>query len=105
MLSLKIIFTLAVLFFECIFFTGTIFGWWSLVYVLKKDEIFSNLCDNNTLVDKNGTSTTEQDCSRQDSMMSLVYTVTSVIFGLLSFPQGWIFDKFGIRWSRIYARY
>lgn len=42
---------------ECLGFAGVMFGWASLVFVLKSQGYFSNLCVNNT---RNGTITKGQ---------------------------------------------
>lgn len=44
----KHIAALILVFIESVLFSGTFFGWPSLVYVLKKDGIFSHLCSNTT---------------------------------------------------------
>ena len=97
-------------------FGGTIFGWYSLVYVLKKDGIFSQLCretntshylNNKSEYPANGSMlhTETVGCAEQDSMLASVYTVTSAVFGIISFPMGWIFDMLGLRITRLGARY
>ena len=47
MASTKSYVTLFLCLLECIFFGGTIFGFNVLVYVFKKDGIYSQVCNNN----------------------------------------------------------
>ena len=116
MVSKKSILAMILAFFECVLFGGTIYGWYSLVFVLKKDGIFSQLCgDTNSslyLFDENEylpNGTWQEDriagCEEQDNMLVSVYTTASATFGIVSFPLGWTFDKLGLRVIRLGARY
>ena len=116
MVSKKSILAMILAFFECLLFGGTIFGWYSLVYVLKKDGIFSHLCGDtnssnypfdNSEYRSNGTWQDDRiaGCPEQDNMLVSVYTVASAMFGIVSFPLGWAFDKVGLRVIRLGARY
>ena len=116
MVSKKSILAMILAFFECLLFGGTIFGWYSLVYVLKKDGIFSQLCgDTNSShypLDKgqhltNGTWQHDGNgvCPEQDNMLVSVFAVASAVFGIVAFPMGWTFDKVGLRVIRLGARY
>uniref|UniRef100_A0A665W2Y8 Solute carrier family 43 member 3-like n=1 Tax=Echeneis naucrates TaxID=173247 RepID=A0A665W2Y8_ECHNA len=59
--------TLASGMLECLCFAGVVFGYASLVFVLKEDRYFGQLCD------------TVPDCSRQDEKFSLVFTIASFL--------------------------
>uniref|UniRef100_A0A8C7JNZ7 Solute carrier family 43 member 3a n=1 Tax=Oncorhynchus kisutch TaxID=8019 RepID=A0A8C7JNZ7_ONCKI len=83
--------TLATGLVECLCFAGVVFGWASLVFVLKTDGYFTDLCVNRTT---GPNSTVETDCSGQDEQFSLVFTVTSFMNNFLTLPNGFIFDRF-----------
>ncbi|XP_030638185.1 solute carrier family 43 member 3b [Chanos chanos] len=82
---------------ECLCFAGAVFGWASLVFVLKADGYFSELCVNSTSA--NGTHVT--DCSRQDEQLSLVFTIASFMNNFLTLPNGFLFDRFGTTVTRL----
>ncbi|XP_064369341.1 equilibrative nucleobase transporter 1 isoform X2 [Dromaius novaehollandiae] len=86
---------------ECGAFCGVIFGWASLVYVLKELGYFQGRClppaspgPNLTLL---------PDCSGQDEQFSLVFTIGSFMNNFLIFPMGYIFDRFGTTVARLIA--
>ncbi|NXG76805.1 S43A3 protein, partial [Baryphthengus martii] len=84
---------------ECGAFCGIIFGWASLVFVLKDLGYFEELCQaipgpNNTL---------QPDCSLQDEQFSLVFTIGSFMNNFMTFPMGFIFDRFGTAAARLIA--
>ncbi|MBN3311696.1 S43A3 protein, partial [Atractosteus spatula] len=85
---------------ECMCFAGLVFGWASLVFVLKSDGYFSSLCSNHT--DSNGTQHTV-DCSAQDEQLSLVFTIASFMNNFMTLPNGFIFDRFGTAVARLLA--
>ncbi|KAF7707090.1 solute carrier family 43 member 3b [Silurus meridionalis] len=81
---------------ECLCFAGILFGWASLVFVLKSDGYFSYLCVNSTV---NGTVT--EDCSKQDEQLSLIFTIASFMNNFLTLPNGFLFDHFGTTVTRL----
>ncbi|NWI50838.1 S43A3 protein, partial [Calyptomena viridis] len=83
---------------ECGAFCGIIFGWASLVFVLKKLGYFQWLCQPPT---NNFTQTL--DCSAQDEQFSLVFTIGSFMNNFMTFPMGFIFDRFGTMAARLIA--
>uniref|UniRef100_UPI00398E5387 equilibrative nucleobase transporter 1-like n=1 Tax=Pristiophorus japonicus TaxID=55135 RepID=UPI00398E5387 len=89
--------------FECISFTGVIFGWASLVFVLKKEEYFSDLCvplhNSSDPGVRNGT----MDCDRQDERFTLIFTLASCTISFVAFPSGLLFDHFGTMVTHILA--
>lgn len=89
--------TLASGLLECLCFAGTVFGWASLMFVLKTEGYFSNLCVNAT--GSNGTHYT--DCSGQDERFSLVFTIASFMNNFLTLPNGFLFDRFGTMVARL----
>ncbi|XP_030207796.1 solute carrier family 43 member 3a [Gadus morhua] len=89
--------TLATGIAECLGFAGLVFGFASLVFVLKQDGYFSQMCVNATAA--NNTSYT--DCSGQDEHFSLVFTIASFLIAFLSLPNGYLFDRFGTMVTRL----
>ncbi|XP_040002628.1 LOW QUALITY PROTEIN: solute carrier family 43 member 3a [Xiphias gladius] len=83
---------------ECLCFAGVVFGYASLVFVLKEDGYFSQLCD--SVPGTNGT-LTSTDCSRQDEKFSLVFTVASFLINFLNLFYGYLFDRFGTMVTRL----
>uniref|UniRef100_A0AAQ4S593 Solute carrier family 43 member 3a n=1 Tax=Gasterosteus aculeatus aculeatus TaxID=481459 RepID=A0AAQ4S593_GASAC len=78
--------TLATGVLECLCFAGVLFGYASLVFVLKEDGYFSQLCVN---------------CSRQDEQFSLVFTVAAFLNNFLNLINGYLFDRFGTMVTRL----
>ncbi|XP_053923396.1 equilibrative nucleobase transporter 1 isoform X2 [Cuculus canorus] len=85
---------------ECGIFCGVIFGWASLVFVLKKLGYFEDLCEVTSDPSANRTLT---DCGRQDEQFSLVFTIGSFMNNFMTFPMGFIFDRFGTTVARLIA--
>uniref|UniRef100_A0A8B9K6X4 Solute carrier family 43 member 3b n=1 Tax=Astyanax mexicanus TaxID=7994 RepID=A0A8B9K6X4_ASTMX len=81
---------------ECLCFAGAVFGWASLVFVLKSDGYFSYLCVNKTV---NGTIT--EDCSGQDEQFSIIFTVASFMNNFFTLPNGFLFDHCGTTVTRL----
>ncbi|XP_026539547.1 solute carrier family 43 member 3 isoform X2 [Notechis scutatus] len=84
---------------ECMCFAGIIFGWTSLVYVLKHQKYFENFCKPaaNTTINQT------QDCTAQDEQLSLIFTIGSFMNNFMTFPTGYIFDRFGTTAARLVA--
>ncbi|XP_068181735.1 solute carrier family 43 member 3b [Antennarius striatus] len=82
---------------ECLCFAGAMFGWASLVFVLKSEGYFSYLCFNTT--DANATQVL--DCSEQDEQFSVIFTISSFMNNFLTLPNGFIFDRFGTTVARL----
>ncbi|XP_049898038.1 equilibrative nucleobase transporter 1-like [Epinephelus moara] len=83
---------------ECLCFAGAVFGWASLVFVLKKEDYFSSLCVNTTV-----NATQVLDCSGQDEQFSLVFTIASFMNNFLTLPNGFLFDRFGTTVARLFG--
>lgn len=82
---------------ECLCFAGAVFGWASLVFVLKTEGYFDSLCVNTTGIN----STQVLDCSGQDEQFSLVFTIASFMNNFLTLPNGFLFDRFGTTVARL----
>ncbi|XP_074087606.1 equilibrative nucleobase transporter 1 isoform X2 [Macrotis lagotis] len=87
---------------ECIAFSGLIFGWTSLVFVLKSDGYFEDLCEQ-PLVNQTSNATGHAECSAQDSQLSLIFTLASFSNNFMTFPMGYIFDRLGTTVARLIA--
>ncbi|NXL99497.1 S43A3 protein, partial [Tyrannus savana] len=83
---------------ECGAFCGIIFGWASLVFVLKELGYFRWLCQPSPTNHTQGL-----DCSAQDEQFSLVFTIGSFMNNFMTFPMGVVFDRFGTLASRLIA--
>ncbi|XP_042349069.1 solute carrier family 43 member 3b [Plectropomus leopardus] len=84
---------------ECLCFAGAVFGWASLVFVLKTEGYFNSLCINST--EANGTQVL--DCGGQDEQFSLVFTIASFMNNFLTLPSGFLFDRFGTTVARLFG--
>jgi len=91
--------------FEVLCFSGLLYGWSSLVFVLKAEGLFLNLCN----VTVNST-TGESDplnaklsisCPERDERFSLVFSVDSALFNIGIALMGLTFYTFGTRISRL----
>uniref|UniRef100_H2L9T5 Solute carrier family 43 member 3a n=1 Tax=Oryzias latipes TaxID=8090 RepID=H2L9T5_ORYLA len=80
---------------ECLCFAGVVFGFASLVFVLKEDGFFSELCISNLEINSN--------CTSQDEQFSLVFTIASFLNNFLSLVNGFLFDRFGTFMTRLLA--
>ncbi|KAM9314782.1 solute carrier family 43 member 3a [Pholidichthys leucotaenia] len=86
--------TLASGMLECLGFAGVVFGYASLVFVLKDIGYFSHLCH-----EEPGANST--DCSRQDEQFSLIFTIASFLNNFLTIVNGYMFDRFGTTVTRL----
>ncbi|XP_019370062.1 PREDICTED: solute carrier family 43 member 3 isoform X1 [Gavialis gangeticus] len=86
---------------ECMCFAGVIFGWASLVYVLKGLDYFEDLCK--PVANMTVNTTHETGCSEQDEQFSLIFTIGSFMNNFMTFPTGCIFDRFGTLAARLLA--
>ncbi|KAG7282543.1 hypothetical protein CRUP_001118, partial [Coryphaenoides rupestris] len=97
--------TLASSFLESLCCSGLVFGWASLVFVLKKDGYFADHCVNVTLNDNATTTTTTTgrttDCRGQDQQLSMVLSIAAFTTNILRFPFGYVFDRFGTTVTRL----
>ncbi|XP_072295831.1 equilibrative nucleobase transporter 1-like [Eucyclogobius newberryi] len=84
---------------ECLCFAGAVFGWASLVFVLKSEGYFSSLCVNSTTINV----THALDCRGQDEQFSLVFTIASFLNNFLTLPNGFFFDHFGTAVARLFG--
>ncbi|KAK1804254.1 hypothetical protein P4O66_020294 [Electrophorus voltai] len=81
---------------ECLGFAGAVFGWASLVFVLKSEGYFGYLCTNVTV-----SSNVTEDCSAQDEQLSVIFTIASFMNNFFTLPNGFLFDHFGTMVTRL----
>ncbi|XP_046569550.1 solute carrier family 43 member 3-like [Haliotis rubra] len=101
-------------FFECLVFCGVMYGWASLVYVLKYEEVYADLCETDPdktsghgevndswIFQDGGGQDTDVVCHAQDEHFDLVFTIASSASALSSLFTGNINFKYGTRVTRI----
>ncbi|XP_070284131.1 equilibrative nucleobase transporter 1 [Myotis yumanensis] len=86
---------------ECLGFAGVLFGWASLVFVFKKEHYFEELCEADARL--MGNATGMEDCKAQDERFSLIFTLASFMNNFMTFPTGFIFDRFKTTVARLIA--
>ncbi|XP_066893349.1 equilibrative nucleobase transporter 1 isoform X3 [Kogia breviceps] len=86
---------------ECLSFAGVLFGWASLVFVFKTEHYFEELCEPNARLMGNATGL--EDCQAQDERFSLIFTLASFMNNFMTFPTGYIFDRFKTTVARLIA--
>nr|XP_057919048.1 equilibrative nucleobase transporter 1-like isoform X2 [Doryrhamphus excisus] len=84
---------------ESLGFAGIMFGWPSLVFILKTQGFFASFCVNTT--DVGGSLV--QDCTGQDEQFALVFTIASFLNNFLTLLNGLIFDRFGTLVARLFG--
>lgn len=87
---------------ECVGFAGVLFGWTSLVFVFKTEHYFENLCEPQAGPLGNDTGV-DEGCKAQDARFSLIFTLASFMNNFMTFPAGYIFDRFKTTVARLIA--
>lgn len=85
---------------ECAAFSGIIFGWTSLVFVLKREKYFDGLCPatNNSAGELGQNQTVS--CAEQDERFALIFTVSSFTNAFVTLPNGLLLDHCGTSLTR-----
>ncbi|XP_064607134.1 equilibrative nucleobase transporter 1-like [Liolophura sinensis] len=92
---------------ECMLFGGLVYGWGSLVFVLKKEGIYAELCfhrgDNSSNITTPAENMTSGviSCPEQDEKLQLAFTVGTTLMTFSSPLMGHIQYTFGTRMARI----
>lgn len=86
---------------ECLGFAGVLFGWTSLVFVFKEQHYFEELCEPDAGLLGNATGL--DDCRARDEQFSLIFTLASFMNNFMTFPTGYIFDRFQTTVARLIA--
>ena len=96
---------------ELLFYGGIVYGWSTLVFVLKADGYYSYLCKNETIdiLSKRDSNVSKMDttpptCSEQDALLNLVFTVAAFSLQGSMFFTGALFDYFGTRFTRLFLQ-
>ncbi|XP_061100871.1 equilibrative nucleobase transporter 1-like isoform X2 [Conger conger] len=84
---------------ECLCFAGLVFGWASLVFVLKEDGYFNDGHLNTT----GANNSVFRDDSDLDGQFSMVFTVASFLNNFFMLLIGPVFDHFGTMAARLLA--
>ena len=99
---------------EVLLCSGITYGWASIVYVFKVENLFMTMCDSEEITSLNQTVPTNSSsasvlvgadglpgCLAQDKIFNLIFTVSVFFFTSVQFPTGLFIDKFGPRVARI----
>lgn len=86
---------------ECIGFAGVLFGWTSLLFVFKAENYFLKPCEQDCVLGGNATGL--PDLKAQDEKFSLIFTLASFMNNFMTFPTGYIFDRFKTAVARLLA--
>ncbi|XP_028618855.1 solute carrier family 43 member 3 [Grammomys surdaster] len=86
---------------ECIGFAGVLFGWTSLLFVFKEENYFLKPCEQDCLLQSNITG--PFDLKAQDEKFLLIFTLASFMNNFMTFPTGYIFDRFKTTVARLIA--
>ena len=103
---------------ECLCFGGWIFGWASLVFVLKQENYFVDRCQSTgstadpfvptatitSSYSATNASFTDVPCAEQDAELQLVFTVANFCVSGAALPLGLLYDKMGTLFMRITIR-
>ena len=96
---------------EVVLFSGNMLGWSSLLFMLKEEGFFQELCTSganstgNSSVVSETASVLKRDCVAQEERFSLVITLTSGIGNGATVLVGIAVDKLGAKKVRAIARY
>jgi hypothetical protein len=88
---------------EVLLFSAIIYGWAALAVVLKRDNIFHDLCE----ATNNGNSTlTIKYCLKNyiDERLDLVFLTGVLSFNAIGIVSGPFLDRFGPRKTRLLSR-
>ncbi|XP_033761550.1 solute carrier family 43 member 3-like [Pecten maximus] len=87
---------------EICFFGGLQYGWVSLIYILKQEDVYKNLCivtDRNT---SSGSDSGSNDgCYAQDERFNLLFSVGFAVFNITGFICGEMYTKFATETRKI----
>ncbi|XP_067126325.1 equilibrative nucleobase transporter 1-like isoform X4 [Centruroides vittatus] len=91
-----------IVYLEYLLFSGIIYGWADLVYVLKLQGVFSNNCNNSaTISGDEMVENKSKSCTSQDRLFDLAFTIASFNKALAAFLSGFLLDWAGLRITRI----
>lgn len=103
---------------EAMLWSGPVFGWASLVHVLKTVGVYSHLCrefsagvsrdesTNATLLAEDRVllhDSSPSECPAQDQQFALIYTASVFLYGVPGFAIGYCLHHFGLACTRVLA--
>jgi len=92
---------------EISLFGGIQLGWSSILYILKAEGFYQDLCSNTTFnIDLLNTSTpngavASNSCFSQDKQLHLLYSISLALFSILGVISGEMLYKLGTKTTRI----
>ncbi|KAJ6215554.1 hypothetical protein RDWZM_010054 [Blomia tropicalis] len=89
---------------ENLIFSGIVFGWPALIYILKAEHIYEDLCKL-TLLNDHDNSTSPKvslDCIEQENVLNHAYTIGIFMMGFTSFAWGFALESCGLKLVRIF---
>ncbi|XP_078281972.1 equilibrative nucleobase transporter 1-like [Rhinoraja longicauda] len=98
---IKLLLTFATGVVECVGFAGVIYGWPSLVFVLKNEDYFADLCNSSDAGPWNVTG--QFGCVPQDQRFALVFTIGGFVLNFGAVASGFLLDSCGIMTTRFLA--
>ncbi|XP_072095928.1 equilibrative nucleobase transporter 1-like [Mobula birostris] len=95
--------TFATGFVECLGFSGVIAGWPSLVYVLKEDQYFAELCETARNSSPSSAPNDTLGCILQEERFTLIFTIATAIKNIAAIVNGCLLDYCGTMATRFVA--
>lgn len=91
---------------EALLFSGLVFGWANLVFVLKSEGFWIEFCPelNATFQPHDTQSSGNYSCTSQDEILQAVFTVAAFVPNAVLVLIGLSIDRFGPRNMRFVAR-
>ena len=89
---------------ETLCFAGIVLGWPSLQFILQVEGYFTYLCNNSLLNEASMSlvsAQVETSCEESQANFNLAYTIAVSLLYLVSFPLGYLLDRFGTWFCRI----
>ncbi|XP_062928160.1 equilibrative nucleobase transporter 1-like [Mobula hypostoma] len=88
---------------ECLGFSGVIAGWPSLVYVLKEDQYFAELCETARNSSRSSAPNDTLGCILQEERFTLIFTIATAIKNIAAIVNGCLLDYCGTMATRFVA--
>ena len=89
---------------EALLFSGLVFGWANLVFILKSEGFWIELCPELNATFGGVQSSVNQSCTPQDEILQAVFTVAAFVPNAVLVLIGFSIDRFGPRNMRFIAR-
>ncbi|KAK7058676.1 hypothetical protein SK128_011058, partial [Halocaridina rubra] len=102
--------------FEVSLWSGTVFGWASVVHVLKTHGVYGHLCHNESVSVRINVTDREEDeagpktvqkifknCNEQDRQLALIGTVAMALYTFPGLAVGYALHYWGLAFTRLFA--